>query len=163
VIEEEVLKLETEGEEEKEVSFESDSWMSRFGPKVKWGLMGLLIIATGVYSGFLLSERKGKGRQIISQSGIPEVITEGEIVGSTDTASFRDRAVGILEENEDGPYTEGTHRLSREGGPSQTAYLISSIVDLDQFVGRKVEVWGETFHSDKVGWLMDVGRLKALE
>jgi len=58
---------------------------------------------------------------------------------------------------------EGTHRLIREGGPSQTAYVTSSTLDLDQFAGRKVQVWGETFRAQKAGWLMDIGRLKILE
>jgi hypothetical protein len=30
-------------------------------------------------------------------------------------------------------------------------------------VGKKVQVWGETFKGQKAGWLMDVGRIKALE
>ena len=39
---------------------------------------------------------------------------------------------------------EGTHKLIRDGGPSKTAYLTSSVIDLDQFVGKKVKIWGET-------------------
>ncbi len=58
---------------------------------------------------------------------------------------------------------EGTHKLIREGGESQTAYLTSSIIDLDPLVGKKVQVWGETFKGQKAGWLMDVGRVKVLE
>jgi len=58
---------------------------------------------------------------------------------------------------------EGSHKLTREGGESQTLYLTSTVVDLEQFVGRKVQVWGETFAAQKAGWLMDVGRVKVLE
>jgi hypothetical protein len=163
VTEEERLNLESEGEEEGEISSKTDFWSTRRRPNLKWGLIGLLIIGAGVYSGFLLSKARSRTGEIGDGSGIPRIISQGETVGSTDTESFKDRAVGTIQKNEDGPYTEGTHKLLREGGPSQAAYLISSIVDLDQFVGKKVEVWGETFHSDKVGWLMDVGRLKVLE
>ncbi len=58
---------------------------------------------------------------------------------------------------------EGSHKLIRPGGDDQTVYLTSSIVDLDKFAGHKVKVWGETFSSQKAGWLMDVGKLKVLE
>jgi len=34
---------------------------------------------------------------------------------------------------------------------------------LDQFVGRKIQIWGETYKAQKAGWLMDVGRVKILE
>jgi len=42
-----------------------------------------------------------------------------------------------------GSDSEGTHQLIRDGGPSQTVYLVSSVVDMDQFVGKKVKVWGQ--------------------
>jgi len=58
---------------------------------------------------------------------------------------------------------EGTHKLLREGGESQTAYLTSSVLDLDLFVGHKVEIWGETFAAQKAGWLLDVGAVKVLD
>ena len=58
---------------------------------------------------------------------------------------------------------EGTHKLIRDGGPSQTVYLISSVIDMSEFVGKKVQVWGETIDAQKAGWLMDVGRVKILE
>jgi hypothetical protein len=51
----------------------------------------------------------------------------------------------------------------REGGPSQTAYLVSSVIDLDSYAGKKVKVWGETFAAKKVSWLMDVGKIEILE
>jgi len=36
-------------------------------------------------------------------------------------------------------------------------------VDLDEYVGKKMEIYGQTINAQKVGWLMDVGRLKLLE
>ena len=84
----------------------------------------------------------------------------GESYGSKDSV-FKDSATGVVEAN--GIDGEGTHRLLREGGESQTAHLTSSVVDLDMFIGRKVEVWGETFDSEKAGWLLDVGRVKVIE
>jgi len=51
----------------------------------------------------------------------------------------------------------------RPGGESQTAYLTSSVLDLDEYVGKKVKVFGETFGSSQVGWLMDVGKVEVVE
>lgn len=132
--------------------------------KMATGLLMFLLIVAGGFSGFFLAKIKAK-RESVSFGGTeaPRVITKGEVVGSTDTETFKDKAVGVLEKIENGAQTEGSHKLIREGGPSQAAYLISSVIDMDQFVGHKVEIWGETFYSDKVGWLMDVGRLKVLD
>lgn len=85
----------------------------------------------------------------------------GDIIGSADEKTFRDNATGVIEAG--GIDGEGSHKLLREGGPSQTAYLTSSVVDLDEFVDHKVEVWGETFAAQQAGWLMDIGRVKVLE
>lgn len=113
----------------------------------------VVVVAAGLGTGYLLSSRKS-----IVAGGFVSSVKE---VGSTDTTTFRDSAQGTLEKG--GINGEGTHKLIREGGPSQTAYLVSSIVDLDQFVGKKVEIWGETFKAQKAAWLMDVGRVRILE
>jgi len=70
-------------------------------------------------------------------------------------------ATGVLKEG--GVDGEGTHHLEREGGVSQNVYLTSSVLNLQQFVERKVQIWGETFTAQKAGWLMDVGKLKVLD
>lgn len=75
--------------------------------------------------------------------------------------TFKDNAIGVLKEG--GIDGEGTHHLEREGGPSQNVYLTSSAVDLSQLIGRKVQVWGETFATQKAGWFMDVVKVKVLE
>jgi len=116
-----------------------------------------LILLLGVGTGYLLANRTGKGAETTKTA----TVQKGKEVGSTDIKTFKDTATGVLEAG--GMDGEGTHKLIREGGPSQTAYLTSSVVDLDQFVGKKVQVWGETFQGQKAGWLMDVGRVKVLE
>lgn len=122
------------------------------------GLAVLAIITVGVFTGYFLSQKTGGGKVTMvapgSQSG-------GKEIGSTDVKTFKDTAIGVIESG--GLDGEGTHKLIREGGPSQTAYLTSSIIDLDQFEGKKVQIWGETFKGQKAGWLMDVGRIKILE
>lgn len=121
------------------------------------GLVVTIIILSGVLVGYLLSS---KGVSVNGGSASGTINTEKE-VGSTDTKTFRDTATGVIEVG--GLNGDGTHKLIREGGPSQTAYLTSSVVDLDQFVGKKVQVWGETNKGQKVSWLMDVGRIKIIE
>ena len=84
----------------------------------------------------------------------------GVVYGNIEKA-FKDIATGTIEKgNING---EGTHILNREGGVTQRASLISSTVDLDLFVGKKVEIKGETNASTKTSWLLDVGNIKILE
>jgi len=120
----------------------------------------VLAVGLGVFTGFYLAKLKGKGSSL--QGGVvPQgKITKGSEFGSQDP-KFEDTAEGVLEVG--GIDGEGTHKLLREGGPSQTVYLTSSVLDLDQFTGKKVQIWGETFKAQKAGWLMDVGRVKILE
>jgi hypothetical protein len=87
--------------------------------------------------------------------------SSGKKAGVEDAKSFRDSAEGVIEAG--GTNGEGTHKLVRDGGPSQTAYLISSVVDLDSYVGKKVKVWGETMGAQKVSWLMDVGKIEVIQ
>lgn len=109
----------------------------------------VLLVLAGIATGFFLS------------GGKPKIIKTQKMVGSTDVKTFRDVAEGVLEKG--GIDGEGTHKLIRPGGESQTAYLTSSIINLDDYVGKKVRVWGETFAAQKAGWLMDVGRVEVLE
>jgi hypothetical protein len=85
-------------------------------------------------------------------------IKAGDVFGSSDEASFKDRAEGYLEAG--GINGEGSHALVRSKDVSQTVYLTSSVTDLDKFVGMEVKVWGETFRGQAAGWLMDVGRVE---
>lgn len=84
-------------------------------------------------------------------------IKEGDVIGSTDS-NFKDSVTGVLQKG--GLDGEGSHKLLRPGGISQTVYLTSSVIDLDNLVGDQVTVWGETFKGTKAGWLMDVGRAR---
>lgn len=118
----------------------------------------LLIVGFGVTLGLILS--KSKPGSASSTTGSQMINTASE-VGSTDTKTFRDNAKGTLEAG--GINGEGTHHLSRPENPNHPVYLVSSIVDLEEFVGKQVEVWGETIKGQKAGWLMDVGRVKIIE
>ncbi len=127
-------------------------------PKIWLSGSVALVILLGTGVGYLLFRVSPPQ---VAGTSTPAMIKTAIEVGSTDTKTFRDTAEGTLEEG--GINGEGTHKLTRSGGVSQTVYLISSVVDLNEFAGKKVQVWGETIDAQKAGWLMDVGRVKILE
>ncbi len=118
----------------------------------------VVVVLLGAGTGYLLASRQGVTGMI---GGKPEIIKTDKVVGSTDTKTFKDSAEGTIEAG--GLDGEGSHKLIREGGPSQTAYLVSSVVDMDEYVGKKVRVWGQTMDAKKASWLMDVGKIELLE
>lgn len=121
----------------------------------------LLIIVFGGLTGWFLANKEGQGKSL---GGGAEVVQGSKEVGIKDEKTFRDTTSGRLEvANGNADVSEGSHKLIRPGGPSQTAYLTSSVINLDQFVGKCLQVWGETFAAQKAGWLMDVGRIKILD
>lgn len=118
----------------------------------------ILLILLGVGTGYVLAKQSGSIGSPLSST--PKVVNTDTVVGSTDEKTFKDSAEGVIEAG--GSNGEGSHKLIREGGPSQTAYLVSSVVDLDSFAGKKVRVWGATMAAKKVSWLMDVGKVELL-
>lgn len=127
-------------------------WTSRFFPLGKT----TSITKSGT------SETTSDSGQLLSTDKISssEEIKVGQVYGNSQKV-FKDTATGVVEKGSING--EGTHILNREGGLSQRASLTSSTVDLDLFVGKKVEVKGETNASNKTSWLLDVGSLKVLE
>lgn len=124
----------------------------------------LIAIAAGVGTGFgshrLFANSAGGGSATPVEQVATGSVKAGDVFGSQNKDTFKDNAKGYLEKGTlDG---EGSHRLLRPGGPSQTVYMTSSVTDLDKFEGMEVEVWGKTFSSQKAGWLMDVGRVEVV-
>lgn len=124
----------------------------------------LVVAIAGFYSGATLKAR-ASGRLVGSgdlkniQAEIPTTgVKVGDIYGSADEKAFRDSATGVLDKG--GLNGEGTHKIVRPGGASQTVYVTSSVIDLDTLVGDQITAWGETFKGQKVSWLMDIGRVK---
>lgn len=112
------------------------------------------LLLLGVATGYLVAQ---KGSVPVGKpAGAP--IRSETVVGVQDASTFKDCATGVLQAG--GIEGEGTHKLIREGGPSQTAYLFSSVIDLDQYVNLTVKVCGQTMAAKKASWLMDVGRLE---
>ena len=122
-------------------------------------ILGILLIFAGVATGYMLSSRSSSSTT--SSSGSLSSSGGKKVFGAPDAKAFTDQAEGTLEKG--GIDGEGTHKLIRPGGDSQTVYLTSSVVDLDQFAGKKVKVWGQTFSAKKAAWLMDVGRVEVNE
>jgi len=129
----------------------------------------LIAVASGYFisrifplSGSKTASLLTNGENAISTENITDksIIEVGKLYGDTATI-FKDSAVGTVEKGSINGV--GTHILNREGGASQRASLTSSVVDLDLFVDRKVEVKGETNASKQTSWLLDVGSVKVIE
>ncbi|MFC1627178.1 hypothetical protein ACFL18_01310 [Patescibacteria group bacterium] len=136
----------------------SASIPSSNGSKKKMISMFVVLAVLGVATGFGLSRMGGVDAPKKLKSSVEEGAEVGDTFGVMDEKAFTDEAEGEIASG--GIDGEGSHHLIREGGESQYVYLTSSIIDLDQFVGKKVKVWGQTFEGQTAGWLMDVGRLE---
>ena len=123
-------------------------------------LIIIIIVGLGIFTGLVASSvQKAKAQNHQAVSLEEEELSPEQQESFAQT--FRDEAEGTVEKNDDlDKYAQGTHKLLRPGGESQTAYLTSSVLDLDEYVGKKVKVFGETFGSSQVGWLMDVGKVE---
>lgn len=99
-----------------------------------------------------------------SSGGLGKLPTQSPKSAVQDTRTFRDFAEGTLKvrpaPKNPGEYVEGSHLLIRSG--ADPVALTSSVVDLSQYEGKKVKVYGETQKALKEGWLMDVGRIEQI-
>ncbi len=123
----------------------------------------LVVVLLGVGTGYLLSHLVSSKTSLMTSTTSSQggMLAKGTVVGSTDLTTFKDTATGTLQQG--GINGEGQYHLVRPGGDSQNVYLTSSIVDLSQFVGKKVTVHGETQKAQYAGWLMDVGQVEVME
>jgi hypothetical protein len=160
-------KLDPSTPKPKEVSFSqienTKTTMSR-KPNITLAILFLVVAIAGFYTGATLKS-KASGKLVGSadlkniQAEVPLAgVKVGDIYGSADEKAFRDSATGVLDKG--GLNGEGTHKIVRPGGASQTVYVTSSVIDLDTLVGSQITAWGETFKGQKVSWLMDIGRVK---
>lgn len=117
----------------------------------------VVVIVAGIITGKVLAGGKVGGTAPTGNSA-PGAKTSLTEAGISDESTFKDTAEGTLREG--GIEGDGTHHLERDGGPSQNVYLTSTVIDLQSFVGKKVQIWGQTLSAKKAGWLMDVGKIK---
>ncbi|MFA6602486.1 MAG: hypothetical protein WCT01_01650 [Candidatus Shapirobacteria bacterium] len=140
-------------------------------PSVSTKLPIIIIAVLAIFSGFILSRLTPSSNTATNlsdseSSASPVSVTDpadlkpGVFYGNN-SKDFTDTATGIIESGS--VNGEGTHILIRDGGDSQKASLTSSVLDLDLFVDKKVEVRGQTNSSNKANWLMDVGSIKILQ
>lgn len=120
-----------------------------------WLAIALLVVSglVGGFGGWALAGSKKSSSDVPTQAE-----KTGKSAGIKDAKRFPDSAVGILKEG--GVDGEGNFHLQRPGGESQNVYLTSSIVDLSEYLNKKIKVNGQTFESQKAGWLMDVGYIE---
>ncbi len=130
--------------------------------KKKFIIFAVIAILAGTLTGYgssRLNKKANLGQGNVAQTaGEVSTIKVGDFFGVTDKDTFSDSTQGYLEKG--GVDGEGSHRLLREGGESQTVALTSSVTDLDDFVGMEIKIWGETNKAQKSGWFMDVGRVE---
>lgn len=132
--------------------------------KKKFIIFAVIAILAGTLTGYG-SSRLNKSNDL-TKGNVAQVAGEvnnikpGDTFGISDRDTFSDSAQGYLEKG--GVDGEGSHRLLREGGQSQTVSLTSSVTDLDDFVGMEIKVWGETNKAQQSGWFMDVGQVEVI-
>ncbi len=124
--------------------------------------IGTIIILVGLGVGFLVSHKK------TSSVGAPKIQGNAITVSSTeagvkDPSTIKDvtDATGILKTG--GIKGEGSFHLVRPGGEDQTVYLTSTTVDMNPYIDKKVQVWGQTLASKNAGWFMDVMKIKVVD
>lgn len=103
-----------------------------------------LAIVLGVLSGFSISNLVVTSSTSVAQEEIMSA-------GTNDESLLTDSTEGVLKEG--GINDEGTHRIN-------DVTLISTVLDLDNFVGKKVTIWGLAIGSPNVDWLIDVAKIK---
>lgn len=130
----------------------------RFANSSKLNRIFLAVLAVavvaGITTGFTLAKKNSGG----SLSG---VLVDHPKTAQQDNRTFRDFAEGTIQkkpEDKNTDYGEGTHLLVREVGIPVA--LTSSVVDLSEYEGKKVKVFGETQKGNKEAWFMDVGKIE---
>ncbi|MBP6994452.1 hypothetical protein KBB12_04390 [Candidatus Woesebacteria bacterium] len=121
-------------------------------------LVFIFILGSG--TGYMLANLRSSSQTSTAGTNTIEKVQSDTKAGVLDKKTFSDTATGILREG--GFEGEGSHHLER-GAKDQTAYLTSSTFDLAPYVGKKVEVWGQTNTGQKTGWLMDVGYIEIVK
>ncbi len=122
-------------------------------------LVLLLMVILGVGAGYGASFVSATtGTSLVPSALNPNAPAKGKVFGSGDTSVFKDTAEGQMQNG--GIDGDGEYHLVRPGGSSQYVYLTSSTLDLSQFVGQKIKIWGQTQAAQHAGWLMDVGKVE---
>jgi hypothetical protein len=117
------------------------------------------VVVLGVGSAWIISS-KLMGRPNTSVAAPGSVVTSTS-AGMLDPNTKYDTTTGDLKDG--GIDGEGTEHLEGNNGPTHFVYLTSSVVDLSSFVGKKVQVWGQTLAAKHAPWLMDVAKIQVVQ
>lgn len=126
---------------------------------LKRTLVGIIVIAVilGMGTGYIMANKTGV-------SSVPLIDSKPK-AASQDNKTFRDFAQGTLRARPQSKkieeYVEGSHILTRDD--NDPVALTSSVIDMTQYEGKKVKVFGETQKAIKEGWLMDVGKIEEIK
>lgn len=141
----------------------STSFLKRLKFKQTLLLTLLIAVLAGVTTGYSLSKSNTKSN--LAGGGTTAGTKADAKHPAQDRRTFRDFAEGKVTKRPEpsgaGEYQEGTHLLMRQS--ADPVALTSSVVDLSQYEGKKIKVYGETQKAIKEGWLMDVGRVEELK
>lgn len=118
-----------------------------------------LVVLAGVLTAWIISS-KVFNKNSSGGAAAPGVKVTSTEAGTLDPNVKYDTATGVLEEG--GIAGEGTYHLGRNGGSTaKDVALTSSLLDLTPFLGKTVNIWGETISSTRPGgWLMDVAKIQ---
>lgn len=119
-------------------------------------VLAIFVVLGGLAVGYFLSVKKTTSSALTSNT-----TTSSNKEAGKDSSTFKDTATGTLQTG--GIKGEGTYHLDRPGGETQTVYLTSTVIDMSPFVGKKVQVWGQTQSSKYAPWFMDVGKIKVVD
>ncbi|OGM29198.1 hypothetical protein A2801_02410 [Candidatus Woesebacteria bacterium RIFCSPHIGHO2_01_FULL_41_10] len=119
--------------------------------------ISIVVVIAGVTTGWLLA---GRGKAAGTSQGVP-VQGASRINTEVNEELFPDVAEGVLMKG--GHEGEGTHYLDRGQGEEKNVYLTSTVIDLESFVGKKVQVRGKAVSAQNVNYLMDVGTVKEVQ
>jgi hypothetical protein len=121
----------------------------------------LIVVILGVGSAWLVSSKlMNKSTSSVGEAAPGSVVTATS-AGMLDPNTKYDTATGNLKEG--GIDGEGIDHLEGDNGPSHFVYLTSSVVDLSGFIGKNVQVWGQTLAAKHAPWLMDVAKIQIVQ
>ncbi len=145
----------------KDMDDQSGSLAKRLNFSSPLKLFGLVIVGAliiGVITGKVLASKGGGS--LASGTVTPAAAGTSPTSAQADASTFKDFAEGVIQNkplSSSDTYAEGAYLLVRQG--QDPVALTSSVVDLSQYVGKKVKVYGQTQQALQAGWLMDVGRV----
>ena len=128
------------------------NFISSNNPKKMLLTVAIASIILGTLTGYIISNKKTGG---MVGGGVLAPTAKN---AQTDNRTFKDFAEGVIKAK---PAPAGTHTLVRDG--ALPVSLTSSVVDLSQYEGKKVKVYGETQKALKEGWLMDIGKVEEVK